>query len=167
MNHTVSTRISRVALTFGLVTGAFIGANELGAQARTTTTNRQLRIENVALTVPGTGSFRVDGGVHVLFHVTRDAAGGFHVKLHANSQGLSAQSTSGGSDYRVNGAANATVNIGAAKDAASTGTAVLNFGLIGQGKAPNLRLHVNLHLTVNANGEVTATVANVRITESG
>lgn len=136
------------------------------AQAQTQTTNEKVAFENVPVTVPGTGSFQVSGALHLLFHTTRDAAGGFHVKLHANPQGVSATSTTGGANYRVNGAANAQANIGAAKGAASEGSIVVNLGLIGQGQAPNLRLHVNLHLTVNANGDVTATVANIRITQS-
>lgn len=160
------TRAAHMIAGFALVfSGAALQPGFADAQARTTTTERQLRINNVEVSVPGTGSFRVDGRLHVLFHATRDNAGGYHVKLHANPQGLSATSTTGGSNYRVNGAANAQANLGFNKGAASTATAVLNLGLIGQGRAPDLRLHVNLHLTVNANGEVTATVGNVVITQ--
>jgi hypothetical protein len=70
----------------------------------------------------------------------------------------------GGATCRGVGAVNITVNVGATKGAASEGTAVANLGLVCPGREPNLRLHANLHVTVNANNEVTATVANVRIT---
>ncbi|MDP9348411.1 MAG: hypothetical protein M3P24_04610 [Gemmatimonadota bacterium] len=134
------------------------------AQAQTTTTNTRIPIpQNSAVTVNGE-TFQVSGSLHALFHVTRDNAGGFHIQAHLNGQGIRA--VSGGTSYRVNTADNLTVNVGATKGAASNFTGVANFGLIGQGQAPNLRLHVNLHGTVNANGEVTATVANVRITST-
>ncbi|HEX2094489.1 MAG TPA: hypothetical protein VHG28_18940, partial [Longimicrobiaceae bacterium] len=137
-----------------------VGSGMASAQATTVTT--QVRIPlNHTVVVDGE-SYQVSGSLHALFHVTRDAAGGRHLKAHVNGQGVSA--VGGGTTYRVNTAANFTANLGAAKEAASNFTAVVNFGLIGQGRTPNLRLHVNLHGTVNANGEVTATVAHVRIT---
>jgi hypothetical protein len=42
-------------------------------------------------------------------------------------------------------------------------TLVNNFRLIGQGPGNNLVVHQNLHVTINANGDVTATVDNTRV----
>ena len=134
------------------------------AQATTVTTNTRIPIPPNSTVTAGGETFQVSGSLHALFHVTRDNAGGFHIKAHLNGQGIRA--VSDGTTYRVNTADNLTINVGATKGAASNFTGVVNFGLIGQGRAPNLRLHVNLHGTVNANGEVTATVANVRVTST-
>jgi hypothetical protein len=43
-------------------------------------------------------------------------------------------------------------------------TVVLNGKLIGHGNVADLMLHANLHVTVNANGEVTSKFDNIRIT---
>jgi hypothetical protein len=137
-----------------------VGSVTAWAQATTVTTNARVPLDH-AVVVDGE-SYRVSGSLHALFHVTRDNAGGRHLKAHVNGQGVSA--VGGGTTYRVNTAGNFTANLGAARESASNFTAVVNLGLIGRGRAPNLRLHVNLHGTVNANGEVTAAVASVRVT---
>jgi hypothetical protein len=40
---------------------------------------------------------------------------------------------------------------------------VNNFRLIGQGSGNNLQVHQNVHITINANGTVTATVDNTSV----
>lgn len=152
---------SAVAVAPGV---SLLGATPVQAQQTATkpvTTNVQIPLQNLTVTVNGQ-AYQVSGSLHGLFHINRDSAGGLHVKAHLNGQGV--RVTGAGTTYRGTGAANLSVNLGAAKGAATTFTGVANVGLIGQGQAPNYRLHVNIHGTINANGEVTATVANVRLT---
>ena len=99
----------------------------------------------------------LSGNLHLLIHVNSDGNGGFHLKLHANAQGISGVGQSSGNKYQGTGAANLQFN---AKKGVVV-TAVLNANLISKGSADNASLHVTLHLTVNANNNVTATVVNV------
>jgi len=136
-----------------------LGGAPLGAQQETRS-NERIQLPSSA-TVGGV-QYRLTGSLHVTFFVHRDNAGGIHVRARANAQGVTVTKPTG-SACRGVGAVNVTVNVGAPKGAASEGTAVANLGLICPGREPNLRLHANLHITVNANNRVTATVANVNI----
>ena len=163
MRRQTRSAFGALALAMMTLAGTTLGATAAGAQGdEGKQTQIKLSLDGQTATVGGT-AYTLAGGLHVTFHARRDAAGGFHVRAHANPQGLSATGANG-TTYRVNGAANFTANVGAPKGAASEATGVLNLGLIGQGQAPNYRLHVNVHFTVNANGDVTATVANIKIT---
>lgn len=133
------------------------------AQAQTRTVNTRIPVI-ATVAIPDGEAVQLSGTAHVLFHVTRDNAGGFHLKAHVNGQGISGTGQTSGAKYQGTSAFNFTANVGAPKDAASEFTGVANVGLIGEGRAPDLRLHLNVHGTVNANGEVTATVANARAT---
>ena len=42
-------------------------------------------------------------------------------------------------------------------------TFINNFRIVGQGPDNNLEVHENIHITINANGEVTSTVDNESI----
>jgi hypothetical protein len=150
--------IFSVAPGVGLLSATPVQAQN---QAKPVTTNVQIPLDNLPVTVNGQ-TYQVNGNLHGLFHVNRDSAGGLHVKAHLNGQGV--QITGANTTYRGTGAANLTINLGATKGAATNFTGVANVGLIGQGQTPNYRLHVNVHGTINANGEVTATVANVKLT---
>lgn len=111
-------------------------------QAQTNTTNERVRFNNQAVVVPGQGTFRVNGGLHVLLHSTLDASGGCHLKGHANPQGLSVTGPQG-QTYRAAGAANFTLQ----STSGQSGTrfhGVLNLNLIGKGKAPDAKFHVNV-----------------------
>jgi hypothetical protein len=46
-----------------------------------------------------------------------------------------------------------------------TYTYINNYRFLGQGQAPNLTIHETWHVTVNANGTLTAVVDNVKISE--
>ena len=119
-----------------------VSAAAAGAQATTNTSNQRLRFENQAVVVPGQGTFTVNGGLHVLLHSTLDASGGCHITGHANPQGLSVKSPTG-TTYRAAGAANFTLQ----STSGQSGTrfhGVLNLNLIGRGKEPDLKLHINV-----------------------
>jgi hypothetical protein len=139
---------------------ALVAATPAAGQIETRS-NLQLPLPP-SVEVPGQGKFGLSGKLHVSFFVRRDAAGGVHIRAHGNAQRVTVTKPDG-TKCRGVGAANLTVNLGAAKGAASEGTAVANLGLICPGREPNLRLHANLHITVNANNVVTATVANVHV----
>lgn len=96
----------------------------------------------------------LSGNLHILTHTTIDATGGFHTKYHFQPQGVSGVGMTTGTMYRGTGVSQGTVNgkVGLQE------TIVNNFRVIGQGRGNNLLIHSVFHITVNANGEVTATV---------
>ena len=136
-------RTKKVVAVLGVAaTALVVSAAYAGAQATTNTSNERLRFENQPVAVPGQGTFTVNGGVHVLLHSTLDASGGCHLKGHANPQGLSVKGPTG-ITYRAAGAANFILQ----STSGQSGTqfhGILNLNLIGKGKEPDLKFHINV-----------------------
>lgn len=129
--------------------------------ATTSTINDRIPLDFAAF-VPcaagGAGEFvLLSGDLHVLIHVTTNDQGGFLVKTHFQPQGVSGFGQTTGAKYQGTGVTQdiTTVNAG------TTSTFINNFRVIGQGRGNNFLVHQNVHLTVNANGEATATVDNL------
>jgi hypothetical protein len=134
------------------------------AAATTVTTSTD---SPISLVVPcamqGAGeAVTLSGSLHDLFHVTFDGAGGLHLDVHENPQGVSGvgltsgvkyQGT-GGTRFDANGTAGSTLVV----------TVVNNLRVIGQGPGNNLLVHENLHVTVNPDGTVTSSHDNVSTT---
>jgi hypothetical protein len=108
----------------------------------------------------GAGEFvQLDGELHILVHTTIDDNGGIHLKSHFQPQGFGGVGLTTGDRYR---------GVGVTQDALTvhpggfpaTSTFVNNFRMIGQGPGNNFQVHQNVHMTVNANGDVTANVNN-------
>jgi hypothetical protein len=100
----------------------------------------------------------LSGTLHFLFRTTFDNRSGFHSKFHAQPQGLGGIGLTTGDKYRGTGVTQDQFN----GKVGSTYTFVNNFRIIGQGPGNNLLIHETLHVTVNANGEVTVSVDNFR-----
>jgi hypothetical protein len=82
-----------------------------------------------------------------------------HVTLHVQPAGVSGTGQTTGDRYRGTGVTQQQFNtVGA-----STQTLLNNFRIIGEGPRNNLLVHHTFHVTVNANGEVTATVDNFNL----
>lgn len=99
---------------------------------------------------------------HVVFSVKDNGDGGFHVRLHRNGKnyhgpglmwtGFEFEPT--GTQYRGNSAFNQTVNVRPPFPVAFT--VASNVRVIQLGSGTNMMFHLVDHLTVNANGQVTA-----------
>jgi hypothetical protein len=130
------------------------------------TTNTSVPIEFLDF-VPcadgGVGEFvLVSGYLHILITSTVDANGGFHCKTHFQPQGMSGIGLSTGAKYQATGVQQENFN--ALSGGAINETFVNNFRLIGEGEGNNLLMHQAVHMTTNANGDVTADVFNNSIT---
>ena len=139
------------------------GTTPVQAKATTVTTNSNIPISLVVF-VPcaqgGTGEIvKLSGDLHALFHVTIDNAGGFHFQSHFNPKGVSGLGLASGDKYRATGVTRFGFN---AHGLPFEFTSINNFRIIGKGKGNNLLIHMVFHLTVNANGDVTASVSNVK-----
>jgi len=101
----------------------------------------------------------VTGEIHDLLHITLDGRGGFHLEAHQNAQGVRGTGLTTGDKYQVTGMFHFSSNgkVGLEE------TLVNNLHFIGKGSGSNFLLHQTYHITVNANGTVTAFVDNFRV----
>jgi hypothetical protein len=103
----------------------------------------------------------VSGDIHIVISVTLDGSGGAHyVEVH-NPQGVSGTGLTTGAMYRgVGGTLLDASNVQVGEEH----TSVRNMMLIGQGPDNNLILHATFHVTVLADGTVTAFHDNLSLT---
>jgi hypothetical protein len=97
----------------------------------------------------------------LVVHETVDASGGIHFHFVINDKGSTAVGLSSGVTWHQVGATRETDNIRG--EAPITVTFVNVFNLISNGSAPNLLIHELFHITINANGVVTALLERSRI----
>ena len=125
------------------------------AQASATTENIQIPVV-IEVFVPcanrGSGEVvSLAGTLHEVFHITFDAGGGIHLKIHDQAQGISGFGQTTGIKYQATGVTQQQLST-------NPFTFINNFRIIGQGPGNNFLIHQVFHVTVNANGEVTAFV---------
>jgi hypothetical protein len=139
------------------------GPSSAYAAAQTITTVEQIPVEETLFVPCGAGGAGEDvhlaGKVNQVFHVTLDNTGGAHVKLHSSDQGISGTGLTTGDKYQRTGATNSQFNTKVGEE--HTITLIINF--ISQGNENNFLAHVTEHVTVNANGIVTAEVLNISV----
>jgi hypothetical protein len=107
----------------------------------------------------------VSGTIHVVGHTTEDQAGGVHFASHINAQRVQGVDASG-NRYVVHNVINDRYSLNAAKGAATTDTFTRAAHIIRRGEDAeddDFLLHMTLHVTINADGEVTAEVVETRI----
>ncbi len=107
--------------------------------------------------VAGTGQF------HRLVTSTQDAAGGSHrTVFHLNALNFSAEGAVTGDVYRLAGVSRRQENTiqGAPP---LEGTLINKVRLIGPGPDNNLLISWTIHITINANGDVSSDVANTSV----
>ena len=130
------------------VSGAAIAINQSFREALDQT-------EFVACANGGAGEeVQLSGTLHTVFHLTINA-NRLMIREHFQPQGAIATGLTTGTVYRAVGGTR-TIETVSAFNGSFTGTLVNNFRLIGPGPGNNLQIHENAHLTVNANGEITA-----------
>jgi hypothetical protein len=95
------------------------------------------------------------GSLNFVFHSIFDQAGGMHLQLRSNLQGVSGVGMTTGAKYRASDSETFVFNVDA-DDAPEANTTISSFHVIGQGKGNNFVLHEAAHFTVNANGDTTA-----------
>lgn len=101
------------------------------------------------------------GELHTLIHITNDRNGGFHFYTHIQPQGVSGEGLVSGRNYHGTGATMDMANDSSGPQVEIS--YVNNFKIIGQGPGGNFLVHANIHLTVDANGNVAADVVNTSV----
>ena len=92
-------------------------------------------------------SVHLTGTFQIVFHVTEDASGGFHLIAEGNAQGVKGVGTSG-TQYRATGGFWDELNT---RSTGGVFHSVAVFNLISQGAAPNFLEKFKFKITVNAN----------------
>jgi hypothetical protein len=100
----------------------------------------------------------VEGTLHVLITETVNDN---HVslKIHFQPQGATGMGLTTGDTYRATGVTQEHIALGPT----ITDTFINNFPIIGPGPDNNLLVHQPIHVTFNANGELTADVVNTSV----
>jgi len=93
----------------------------------------------------------LSGNLHDLFHITVNG-NSLHVKAHDQPQGISGTGLVTGDKYQATGVTQDEFNTSFGMEE----TFINNFRIIGQGPGNNFLVHENFHITINANGTVTA-----------
>jgi hypothetical protein len=95
----------------------------------------------------------LSGFLHVLVTATQDAAGNVHSTTHFQPMGIAGTGATTGDVYRATGITRDEAN---GLDMPFETTFVNNFRLVGPGKGNNALVHETAHVTINANGDVSA-----------
>jgi hypothetical protein len=97
----------------------------------------------------------------LVVHEKVDAKGGIHFHFVINDKGSTAVGLTSGLTWHQVGATRDAENIREPAPVTVSFVNVLN--LIGHGSAPNLLIHEQFHITINANGTVTSLVERSKI----
>ena len=92
----------------------------------------------------------IEGVFHEIFDVQSTPSGVFKLRYHINAKGKGVGDWTG-AKYEWNDAINETLHLAAGE----TYSGHQRWRIIGQGGASDFYLNVSIHLTINANGQVT------------
>jgi hypothetical protein len=101
-------------------------------------------------------AIHLSGTLLAQFTFTETPSGNVEIGFHFNPQGITGVGLTSGATYHATGETLGTTTINA--KGGISDTFVNNFKIIGAGKAQNFLETDVMHLTVNANGDVTTTV---------
>lgn len=133
-----------------------------GAPASSSTVSTVFPIDLIVFVPCANGGAGEDvalsGDLHDLFHITVNG-NSLHVKTHDQPQGISGTGLVTGDKYQATGVTQDEFNTSFGMEE----TFINNFRIIGQGPGNNFLVHENFHITINANGTVTASHDNFTI----
>lgn len=120
-----------------------------------------IRFDETGSTISCNGSLIATvtaGSFQIIVHETQTPSGAYHLMFDGSAQGVQAETPSG-AKYLIPGGFRTELNVtpgATTSNGVAFETGTLN--VIGQGGAPNFTAHGVVHTTVNANGDVTASV---------
>jgi hypothetical protein len=152
--------LSLLFVTCKKETNAVVSSSRLSAKATTFTSNEKQPVDEIIF-VPcannGAGEIvKLTGTIHILIHTTVNG-NNFNTKYHFQPQGISGVGQTTGIKYHGSGVTQDEIK-GSLKNEKYMDTYINNFKIVGDGV--NYKIHNNMHITVNANGETTASVDN-------
>jgi hypothetical protein len=130
--------------------GSLALASSVSAQAAATSTTFTIDSVVTACSEP----IKLEGTVHAVFATTNNPAGGFLLVSTTNPQGVTGTGLTSGLTYQGTGVTKVVL----ATAQGSTVTFVNNFRLISRTSSEDVIVQQVFHVTVNANGDTTASV---------
>jgi hypothetical protein len=125
--------------------------------ASATATTEKIPFDTVLAPEEACGeAIHLSGTLLAQFTSTETPSGNVEIGFHFNPQGITGVGLTSGATYHATGETLGTTTINA--KGGISDTFVNNFKIIGAGTAQNFLETDVMHLTVNANGDVTATV---------
>jgi hypothetical protein len=152
MNNT--RRILLLLVPLAAALGPIAAGSPAGAASSGGTTIDRQDVTGSTVVCPDMVLTVTSGVLKIVTHETLTPSGGYHLGVEANAQGVSAVAPSGAA-YQVPGGFWIETNL---TPGATTQTEVDVLNVVGQGSAPNFTVRGVVHLTVSANGNVTAFV---------
>lgn len=146
-----------------LITALFTLLAFASAPAQASATQYDEPVAGVIVYNECNGEFVVltSGYAHLNTNITSNPNGGSHVVVHLNFQDIEGRGDTTGATYRFVGSEHYSFNT--QPGAAYTLTSTSHRGAVSQGPTPNAIFQVVSHITINANGDVTAAFSNYRI----
>ncbi len=151
--------LRRLIILLAVVASGLIAATSASA-ARATT--EKIPFDVVLAPEEACGeAIHLSGTLLAQFRFTESSGGNVTIGFHFNPQGITGVGLTSGATYHATGETQGTTTLKATGGISDT--FVNNFKIIGEGSAPNFLQTDVVHLTVNAQGVVTATVEKVTI----
>jgi hypothetical protein len=107
--------------------------------------------ENVTIT---------SGTLHIVTQVTNDADGGYHLDMRGNAQNVVAIGDATGTTYHLAGDFWGEQN-GRSDGSPQVDQLITLHNVVSEGPSPNVTIHIVTHMTIDANGVVTADITSV------
>ena len=101
------------------------------------------------------------GRIHNTFHLTITPSGNFHNSFFFNYQDVQGTGEITGIDYRLTGVQRFAL---ISNQPQFEFTFVLDTHIVGEGPADNSKVSIFQHVVLNANGQVTASIFDVKVT---
>ena len=157
MRHINSKKIFAVTIVLAFIT--VFGVSSSQAQATVIKFNIDTPFTGGAIACDGE-TVALNGRIHIVFAFRIEPSGNSELSQSINFQGVRGIGLTTGTMYRETGVLKETLNrkLGPPFET----TEVIETNLVSAGRSGNLRTMVLLHTTLNANGDVTAEVVDVR-----
>jgi len=158
----IRSRLAATAAAVALVGGATLATASPASGAATAGGATIIRTDETGeVVVCDDGILTVTSGVFkIVAHETLTPSGAYHLGVEGNAQGVKAVAPTGAT-YQLPGGFWMEMNV---TPGATTQNETDIFNVIGQGSAPNFTVRGVTHTTVNANGDVTASVDHLTAT---
>ena len=132
----------------------------VSAEAIHTTTNLQVPLDQTVFVSCANGgageTVELTGSLHILIVVIMSDSGRVTIKEHFQPQGVTGIGQTTGDTYQATGVTQQTQTVDDNDGMPLEFTFVNNFRIIGHGPGNNYLAHETTHVTLNANGEMTA-----------
>jgi hypothetical protein len=153
MNHGHRPGVAMVLALLALVLPTLVHAAPVERSVRT-----RVPVDGIATNTCGGEDVAFSGHALIKNQVSIDAAGGVHLKQQLTGQGVQGQGLKTGALYQYPLNSNYIFNGKLDTGGAFEGTFTSSAKLIGQGPSNNAVVRLVGHLTLNANGDITANI---------